>query len=196
MLHTISADSSVLSDTSLIYFVAFSISTQVKSTFACYTAVFVVAFAVGNFTVVVLLEKWVVTVCAYFADLFFAAKNEVGDAVVIHETVSWFALITNDHVIQGEVSSTVQDSLFALSVFEQESSGTVDAISFLILIETANDGFADTFSIFQEQSNFTDLANTSQWITGPTAWLGSFSLILALAISSKQVAVNTLSACG
>ena len=86
--------------------------------------------------------------------------------------------------------------MFALSVFKQESSSTVDAVAFDVLSKTANNRFTDTFSIFQEQSNLTDLAYSSEWISVFAARLGSFSLILTLAISGKKVVEDTLSACG
>ena len=154
------------------------------------------ALAVGYLTVVVFFEEGVVTVFANFAGLFFTAENRVGDAVVVHEAVSWFALVADNHVAQSNVTRAVQDSLFALSVFERESSSTVDAVAFEVLSETANNRFTDTFFIFQEQSNFTDLADASEWISVFAARLGSFSLILALAISRKKVVEDALSAGG
>ena len=75
------------------------------------------ALAVWNLTVVVLLGEWVVAVFAHFTGLFFAAENGIGEAVVVHETVSWFALVADNHVAQSDVTGAVQDSLFALSVF-------------------------------------------------------------------------------
>jgi hypothetical protein len=39
--------------------------------------------------------------------LFFTAKNGVGDAVVVHEAVSWFALVADNHVAQSDVTGAV-----------------------------------------------------------------------------------------
>ena len=75
------------------------------------------ALAVWNLAVVVLLDEWVVAVFAHFTRLLFAAENGIGEAVVVHETVSWFALVADNHFAQSDVTGTVQDSLFALSVF-------------------------------------------------------------------------------
>ena len=65
------------------------------------------ALAVGYLAVVVFFEEGVVTVFANFARLFFTAENRVGDAVVVHETVSWFALVTDNHVAQSDVTGAV-----------------------------------------------------------------------------------------
>ncbi len=65
------------------------------------------ALAVGYLAVVVFFEEGVVTIFANFSRLFFTAENRVGDAVVVHETVSWFALVTDNHVAQSDVTSAV-----------------------------------------------------------------------------------------
>ncbi len=107
MLHAVCADSSVVSDAAMSDFTAFSVRSQVKSTFAQNTTVFVVALAVGDFAVVVLFEEGVVAVLADFALLFFAAEDGVGETVVVHETVSGFTLVANDHITESEVLGAV-----------------------------------------------------------------------------------------
>jgi hypothetical protein len=66
-----------------------------------------VAFAVGDFAVVVLFKEGVVAVLADFTLLFFAAENGVGETVVVHETVSGFTLVADNHVTESEVLGAV-----------------------------------------------------------------------------------------
>jgi hypothetical protein len=106
-----------------------------------------VAFAVGNFAMIVLFEKWVIAILANSILLFFAAKDRVGETVVVQKTVSSFALITDKHVTESDVLDAIKDTLFAVSVFQQVPLGTVDAVAFNILGETAKNGFTDTFSV-------------------------------------------------
>ena len=152
-------------------------------------------FAVRNFTVAVLFEKWVVAILAYLTLLFFAAKDRVGEAVIVDQTVSRFALITDKHVTESNVLGAVKYSLFAISVFQQVPFGTVDAVAFNILGETAKNVFTDTFSVLQKQSNLTILALPSSHVFTLAAGFCSLSKVLAFAISRKIIVIDALGTC-
>ena len=143
---------------------------------------------------IVLFEEGVVAVLADFSLLLFAAEDGVGKAVVVHETVSGFTLVADNHVAESEVLSAVQDSLSAISIFKQESFSTVDTVPFLILRKTPNNRLADTLSIFQKQPHLTSLTLPSSHIPGLTTRLSSLNQILTLAISRKVVVVDALGA--